>query len=569
LISFQYSSYTSAEIVKVAAQNVQSNAKIQVHDIERILVNRIDAIATNLHIITNIPSVRNGEFERERQAFNAAQDSTSELTDFFMWLDRDGRMVWLSNINQTAYKTFRGTDLSYRDYFTETKNRLKTYYSSAIDSNDNVVRIYIAQPIINEQGAFEGAAVAAIRLDTLGTFLENELSPNTQRSVGILDRNGMILYAGDQGLTGKDIFGPEFQSILPPQLKDSFNEFVRQSVEGREGIGDLTFGNFTATIAYEPILIEGGQFGTLYIMTPHEFADNVSLLVDQERNLSTLISAAIGAVAVGIGVLIVVWNRRLERTVSSRTSELRAKSEELKRSYDSLAAANQQLKVHDRLQKEFINVAAHELRTPTQAILGYAELLQMDPEDRQEMIRAIYRNSIRLQRLTSYILDVTRIESESLRLDRETFNLKDVIQGAIQDAKNQLANGQIKFAYEPKDITVDADRGRITQVVSNLLDNAVKFTKEGTIMVSTEVKNGGGSSNIAVVSVKDTGSGIDPEIMPRLFSKFVTKSNRGTGLGLFISKSIVEAHGGRIWCANNSDGRGAMFAFSLPAAAAN
>jgi signal transduction histidine kinase len=569
LISFQYSSYTSAEIVKVAAQNVQSNAKIQVHDIERILVNRIDAIATNLHIITNIPSVRNGEFERERQAFNAAQDSTSELTDFFMWLDRDGRMVWLSNINQTAYKTFRGTDLSYRDYFTETKNRLETYYSSAIDSNDNVVRIYIAQPIINEQGAFEGAAVAAIRLDTLGTFLENELSPNTQRSVGILDRNGMILYAGDQGLTGKDIFGPEFQSILPPQLKDSFNEFVRQSVEGREGIGDLTFGNFTATIAYEPILIEGGQFGTLYIMTPHEFADNVSLLVDQERNLSTLISAAIGAVAVGIGVLIVVWNRRLERTVSSRTSELRAKSEELKRSYDSLAAANQQLKVHDRLQKEFINVAAHELRTPTQAILGYAELLQMDPEDRQEMIRAIYRNSIRLQRLTSYILDVTRIESESLRLDRETFNLKDVIQGAIQDAKNQLANGQIKFAYEPKDITVDADRGRITQVVSNLLDNAVKFTKEGTIMVSTEVKNGGGSSNIAVVSVKDTGSGIDPEIMPRLFSKFVTKSNRGTGLGLFISKSIVEAHGGRIWCANNSDGRGAMFAFSLPAAAAN
>jgi hypothetical protein len=181
LISFQYSSYTSAEIVRVAAQNVQSNAKIQVHDIERILVNRIDAIATNLHIITNI--------------IPSAQDSTSELTDFFMWLDKDGRMVWLSNINQTAYKAFRGTDLSYRDYFTETKNRLKTYYSSAIDTNDNVVRIYMAQPVINEQGAFEGAAVAAIRIDTLGTFLENELSPNTQRSVGILDRNGMMLYA--------------------------------------------------------------------------------------------------------------------------------------------------------------------------------------------------------------------------------------------------------------------------------------------------------------------------------------------------------------------------------------
>lgn len=121
---------------------------------------------------------------------------------------------------------------------------------------------------------------------------------------------------------------------------------------------------------------------------------------------------------------------------------------------------------------------------------------------------------------------------------------------------------------EGKDIIVDADRGRITQVVSNLLGNAVKFTEEGTIMVSTEVKNdGGGSSsnnNIAVVSVKDTGSGIDPEIMPRLFTKFSSKSRKGTGLGLFISKSIIETHGGKIWAENNIDGKGATFSFSLP-----
>jgi signal transduction histidine kinase len=238
---------------------------------------------------------------------------------------------------------------------------------------------------------------------------------------------------------------------------------------------------------------------------------------------------------------------------------LSTKSEELKRSRDSLAAANEQLKVHDKLQKEFINVAAHELRTPTQAILGYAELLQMDPEDRDEMISAIYRNSMRLQRLTSDILDVTRIESESLKLEKEEFNLREVIQGAMQDSKNQMANGKVKLVYEPKDVYVNADRGRITQVVSNLLDNSVKFTKEGAITVSTETLDGQ-----AIVKIKDTGAGIDGEIMPRLFSKFATKSEKGTGLGLFIARSILEAHDGRIWCANNSDGKGATFAFSLP-----
>jgi signal transduction histidine kinase len=266
----------------------------------------------------------------------------------------------------------------------------------------------------------------------------------------------------------------------------------------------------------------------------------------------------IGAAAVGVAALVIVWNSRLEKTVAVRTSELRAKSDELKRSYDTLATANEQLKVHDRLQKEFINIAAHELRTPTQAILGYAELLQMDPVDREDMIKAIYRNSVRLQRLTSDILDVTRIESEALRIDKEKLNLNQVVEGAIQDSRNQ-ANGKIKFVYEPRDAYVYADRGRMTQVVSNLLDNASKFTKEGTVTVNIEKKDGQ-----AVVSVKDTGTGIDPDIMPRLFSKFATKSDKGTGLGLFISKSILEAHDGRIWCSNNPGGKGATFAFSLP-----
>jgi signal transduction histidine kinase len=560
LVSFQYSSFTSNEILKIAADDIRSNAKIEAHDLERIMVNRLGSIAGNLQIISNAPVVQDNEILRAHILFNTAQESSSELTDFYMWLDGEGRLVWISNLNQTAYEAFKGTDLSERPYFIEAKNRLDTYYSSAIDSNDNIIRLYISHPIINEEtGEFSGASVVGIRLDTLGTFLQNELSPDFKSNIGMVDRKGVILYSQSQELIGKNIFGDEFQSIVPAEIKDSFNGFMRRSLAGNPGAEDITFGGNTTTLAYEPIIVGGEQFGTLYFTALHQFANNVRLLVDQQRNFSTIMSAAIGAVAVAVAALVITWNTRLTKTVTTRTSELQTKSEELKRSYDSLAVANEQLKVHDRLQKEFINVAAHELRTPTQAILGYAELLQMDPEDRDEMVRAIYRNSVRLQRLTSDILDVTRIESEALRIDRERFNLKDVILGAMQDTRSQLANGKVRFVYEPADIYLHADRGRITQVVSNLLDNAAKFTKEGTITISAETKNGQ-----IIVGVKDTGTGIDSDIMPRLFSKFATKSDKGTGLGLFISRSIIEAHDGRIWCGNNP-GRGATFAFSLPA----
>lgn len=559
IVSFQFSSYASNEILRIAAEDVRSNAQIQAHDLERIMSNSMGSVSSNLHVVADAPSLQGNNFDEGRAIIDVAQNSTSNLTNFYMWLDSDGKLVWLSNINQTAYERFKGTDLSKRAYFMEARDSLGVYYSNAIDSNDDVPRVYISYPIVDRQtGEFKGAAVAGIRLDSLGTFLQQELPSDYQSTFGMVDRSGTVLYSATQNFIGKDVFGDEVQSVIPAEIKGPFNKFVTDSLKGNPGIEDFSYKGNTSSIAYEPIFLGGSQFGTLYVITPHQFAGNVATLVDQERNLSTILVGVIGAVAIGVAMLVVTWNRRLERTVHMRTGELSAKSEELKRSHDSLAAANEQLKVHDKLQKEFINVAAHELRTPTQAILGYAELLQMDPEDRDEMIKAIYRNSMRLQRLTSDILDVTRIESESLKLEKEEFNLKDVVQGAIQDTKNQMANGKVQFVYDPKDIYVSADRGRITQVVSNLLDNAAKFTKEGAITVSTQAVEGQ-----ATVSIKDTGTGIDSEIMPRLFSKFATKSEKGTGLGLFISRSIIEAHDGRIWCSNNKD-KGATFAFSLP-----
>jgi signal transduction histidine kinase len=229
----------------------------------------------------------------------------------------------------------------------------------------------------------------------------------------------------------------------------------------------------------------------------------------------------------------------------------------------------EKLKSHEKMQKEFINIAAHELRTPTQAILGYAELSQMQGSNvnKDEALSKIVKNAERLQRLTEDILDVTRIESQTLKLDKRKFDLRDMVASVLDDYRNKIQNGKnvgLVLLNADKAAFVVADRGRISQVLSNLVSNALKFTKTGTVSVSIEEVKNDDYNKEFIAAVKDTGTGIDSDIMPQLFTKFVSKSQTGTGLGLFISKSIVEAHGGRIWAENNPDGKGATFRFSLP-----
>jgi signal transduction histidine kinase len=287
------------------------------------------------------------------------------------------------------------------------------------------------------------------------------------------------------------------------------------------------------------------------------------------------------------------------------------------------------------MQKEFINIAAHELRTPIMPIMGVTDLIKERFEEAdqnsnsninnninnnnnnnydnheltitKEELGMIVRNCERLQHLAEDVLTTARIESKSLRLQKERFNLNQAVQEVLSDLEinvqdnYNIGRNNLQLLYEPdgrtggannnnnknddrvdNNIVVNADKHMILQVISNLVNNAISFTRSGTISVEVErtmasnhisnYSNDYNNDNIknynkqeALVKIKDTGSGIDAEILPRLFSKFATKSDhKGTGLGLFISKSIVEAHGGRIWAENNTEGRGATFAFSIP-----
>ncbi len=270
----------------------------------------------------------------------------------------------------------------------------------------------------------------------------------------------------------------------------------------------------------------------------------------------------------------------LTQSFNSMTASIRAFIKNQSDLTRKLEAANEELKSKDQLKNEFINIAAHELRAPIQPILGLAELLRRMKSSGSvgdsnssnakevEHLDIIIRNAKRLLRLEQNMLDITKIEDRSLKLDKEKFDLIENIQHVINDFGNELSKEKIQLTFtqptQKEPLFVNADKVRISEVMSNLLGNAIKFTsKEAgrTIMIKAEKQD-----SQASVSIKDTGSGIDPGIKPKLFFKFVTNSPGGTGIGLFISKSIVEAHDGRIWAENNADGKGAVFTFSLPLA---
>jgi signal transduction histidine kinase len=279
-----------------------------------------------------------------------------------------------------------------------------------------------------------------------------------------------------------------------------------------------------------------------------------------------------------------------------------------------LRKLNEQLEQKDKLKDEFINIAAHELRAPIQPILGLSEVIRSRRSkssrssniegkggNDEEFLDAIVRNAKRLQSLSENILDITKIESRTLKLNKEKFNVNEKIRNVINDIKSKKEEDVIQISFDESKadpIVVEADSIRIYQVISNLLTNAVKSTKKsigssgsgknngsddgdvsGTITVFTDIKynntygkNDNTSSSISnhndedevIISIKDRGTGIDADIQEKLFSKFVTKSDTGSGLGLYISKGIVEAHGGKIWAENNTDGKGATFTLSLP-----
>lgn len=668
IFSYNYFAKTTEQIQELIINDLKLNTEIETYSISNILSNAISSVTSNLMIIAGSPSIVEGNISKIQPLLDIAQNSTSNLTNGYYLLNKDGIVITYNDIDKGIFPNYKGVNLSHRDYFQIPKQNKTLYISTVINSNDAVPRMYISIPVFKNKQAgavvvgteknqtassFNGVIVASIAAKSFGTFLENQIHPKFNGNIGFIDRNGTILYTQNQTFIGKSFFGNEFQSFLYTALKEKkgeFNHMINNSLHLQKGTYGFNFRNTTTTIAFQAVMTSNGsggvnnnnnRIGTLFIVTLHTFENNIINLINTQRLINFFIILVIAAISSAGAFMALRWNKILQKIVDQKTLELKTTVQKVQKSNEELVLtkksleeancqlietneklkkANEGLELHDKMQQEFINVAAHELRTPIQAIAGNLELIELihipsllqqssqdkmnsdkelesllkDKEQFQEFkkeLASIYRNSQRLEKLVNNILDVTRIESNRLKLNKEYFNLNEKIRNVIDDIRNKkdysekkVKNINIIF-QSPKDpITIYADKIRMFEVISNLIENAIKFSENEPINISVKllqnnaegdeehkdketVGNYGAATTLptaAVVSIKDRGKGIDKEILSQLFTKFATKSYKGTGLGLYLAKNIIDAHDGKIWAKNNKDGKGATFSFRLP-----
>ncbi|TLX89522.1 MAG: hypothetical protein E6K94_09835, partial [Thaumarchaeota archaeon] len=477
--------------------------------------------------------------------------------DSIMITDKDG----IINIHKAlkGLQTFVNIDISSRDYINQTKKSLLPVYSEGFSSIDGIYRIAVTNPIISiDDGHYIGTIVA--NLPTIQFFKNygNVEDVNAKFLVAFDTKGDLLAVGASKDLVGKNFFKNETQQFI--NYNKDLNNLTRYLLAGNTGYAVYDYGRGERLNTQSPIFVGTKPVYFLQVVTPTDriYLKINSVLFTESAKMLSLLTGATTAIIVLV-FLLRKWYTILENEVGRRTRDLNE-------SNYRLMIANESLKRKEDTQNQFINVAAHELRTPIQPILNAIYLLHssnLSAEKQGKYMDIIKRNTEKLSRLAEDILDVAKIESNALKLTIEQFNLYDLILNMIEEYKKNIefVYKDLSIGYQSSNtsLIMKGDKTRLSQVMFILLDNASKFTKKGSITVITQVK----SDNIQV-TVKDTGPGVDPEILPYLFTKFVTRSERGTGLGLFIAKTIVEAHGGIIWVENNILQKGAIFIFTLP-----
>jgi signal transduction histidine kinase len=539
--------------------------------ISQHITSDLDSVMGRLEGIANSADLRNGLVSNDntKRLLEQNYQRMDSIVDTLFVLDKNSIVKII--LVPPGERNFVGSNFSYLNWIKQTLMQHKPVTSDGYVGFDGKYRIGLAYPIVNrETGQIMGIIGAAAPTQSLFANYGNIHNVNSQFLV-IYDKNATVLAAGaSKTLVGRNFFGEYTQKFI--NHNPILNNLTRNLLNGNPGLALYNYGKGERLTTQYPIFINGVPTYFIQVVTPTaSIYSQVTFVLSTQRLETFILLAATTAAVIVFMVFLVKWNRTLDDEVKRRTNELdesiknlAVANQQLAVANEQLSIANEQLTVHDKMQEEFINVASHEIKTPTQVILGYSELLLAEPEKYKDMVPVIHRSASRLQKLTNDILDVTRIESHSLKLNKEKFNLTELICNIVEDVRNHIQNkGSCAVVmYEPKDnIVIAADKGRITQVVSNLLNNAIRFTRESNIDVHVVQEQ-----KEVVVTVKDTGTGIDSEILPRLFTKFTTSKSSlgGTGLGLFISNSIIEAHGGRMWAENNTHGKGAKFAFSIP-----
>jgi len=575
-LTYQYYSKNSSEIQKIAVEHIQNSTLIKVTDLSHLLRNKLDLVTVNLQLLASSKELSEQNLELGKILVNSAQKTTANVVDFYNWVDSNGSSIWSSansDVNtNTKFKVFSNASAL---YFSKVKDTQVPTYSNTLKFTNGQSGVLILYPIIDTQNRstdinrtneqFKGAILAGITSDTLNQYLGSQISPLSSANLSLVDSSGLMTVTGIAQLTGTNVFDKKFSSLtertgINKNVKSILDVFRSAASNPRTGTTDVTFEGKDLTISYAPVVSNGIHYFTIILILPHSLASSLDELVVQQRNFAVAAMIIIVLSALGIFFVITYWNKGLRKVVYIQTKELQETAKKLT--------------YHDKLQKEFIDIAAHEFRTPIQSVLGYSEMIHANLKNFDQYFEKIIRNARRLEKLTEDILDVSRIEGNNLQLSKSNFDLNRTIQQVIEDYQKEAANKNVKIILDFKKnvpTTIYADEARLQQVINNLLSNAINFTSNGTVIITaykaqvdTNVEMAQQDEKSIVVEIKDTGSGINPEMLPRLFEKFATRSGSGTGLGLYISKSIVDSHGGKIWAYNNKDGIGATFTFTLP-----
>ena len=504
-----------------------------------------------------------------KEKFDQINDITK--VDGLFITDEDNIITY--NIVSEGKRSFVNIDISFRDYVQETRNSLRPTFSNGFKGIDNMFSIALTVPIVNsDSGKYIGIIGIQIPTEPFFAHSGNINNVDSQFLVAYDSKKDYLATPRTQFI-GKNFFDNNVQKFF--NVTDIQNNYYRKVFSGKllGGSAVYDFGSGERLNTGHPILLQEKPTYFIFVITPTtQIYSHINDILHTERVKGFSLIFGLSFAVLILIIFLIKWNNTLNIEVRKRTRELQESNRQLSLSNQEIALANEELKVHDKMQKEFINIASHEIKTPLQAILSASQLLHMYPERQKKFASAIQRNAIRLQRLSNDILDVAKIESGSLKLNKELFDLNEIISNIVEDYKTIIINDNhsIKLYFKPSNyaLFVEAEKERIAGVISNLLSNAIKFTKKGEIFVSIEKENSNSINPYALVTVKDTGEGIDPEILPKIFSKFITKSYEGLGLGMYISKNMVEAHGGKIWTENknnNKNGnRGVIFYFTLP-----
>jgi signal transduction histidine kinase len=580
LFSFlTYQSYVtnSNEIQGISEQNIRNTALAKASDLSHLTVNKLNSVIGSLELISSSPNMIEQDVEEAKIQLSKAQNSTEDIVDSYYWFDSNGTNIWSSSFrNDTIEERLNGFSIASYAYFEEVRDTLTPVYGDTQEWVDLRPKIFIVYPILDTENStragnnadqiFKGIVLAAINPDVLGQFLENQLSPLTNANISLVNSNGLMILKGTPEYFGINLLDPTAKSLSEQFVTDDNNENnlieeIRSALlNSRTFSIDVVASGQDLTVAYSPVLLDGKRLLTIILALPQIPEASVENLVLLQRNFGLVAMITIGIIAFGIFYGVTNWHKEMRKQVQKHKMELKQTAEKLA--------------IIDQGQKEFIDIAAHEFRTPIQSVLGYSEFIRSSLVNFDDHFDNLFKSAKRLEKITNDMLDVSKIDSENFELTKINFDLNDSIKKIIGNHEKNALDRNVKIIFELKKDeikTINADQSKIQQVIDNLLSNALDSTKDGTITIkaydlsirSDDNEKQDVQESIAV-EVRDTGSGINPEIMPRLFEKFSRRSDSGTGLGLYISKRIVDMHGGKFWAQNNRGAKGATFTFTVP-----